>query len=165
MVDFRHLPPTCLQVNMALCKQLGKFLRLCWWQLLNTSAKGTVRISVLFDLLLTNREELWVNVSTGSSWAAEITRRQFRRWRKAEKVSCELTPNLKNCYTETPKKLKHVEKRAQELAYWNNFDWVVWSGFMFVGFFPWCILKATSYTVFETLWQIGASVVSCQPEF
>lgn len=60
---------------------------------------------------------MWVNVSTDSSWAAEITSGQFRSWRKAEKVSYELTPNFKNCYAETPKKLKYVEKRAQELAY------------------------------------------------
>lgn len=46
---------------MALCKQL------CWWQFLNTNAKGTVGIRALFDLLLTNREELGVNVTTGSS--------------------------------------------------------------------------------------------------
>jgi len=35
--------------------------------------KGAIEISALFDLLLTNREELGVDMTTGSSWAAEIT--------------------------------------------------------------------------------------------
>lgn len=41
--------------------------RLCWWHFLNTNATEAVGIRALFDLLLTNREELGVNVTTGSS--------------------------------------------------------------------------------------------------
>lgn len=37
------------------------------------NAKRAVGISAVFNQLLTNREEVGVNLATGGSWAAEIT--------------------------------------------------------------------------------------------